>query len=324
MSRLVYTKMNADRDEGEAVERRERKRFRLGRVEVEDTYAEAFRAAATRVIITAETARWARIAAVEATGYGTSVIGCDAEAGIERELTTAETPDGRPGVSVLLFTFKKERLKEAVRNRVGQCVLTCPTTACYNGLPAESQEETIEVGRYVSFFGDGFQTQRSAHGRTVWCVPVMDGEFVCEERVGVVQAVAGGNLLLCGRDRASTLKAAETAVKAIEPLPEVVTPFPGGIVRSGSKVGSQSYSNLKATTNDAFCPTLRTRTRSLLPQGVEAVYEIVVNGLNEQAVRRALQAALHAVADCSGLVLVTAGNYNGRLGRIHFHLRELV
>jgi len=300
-----------------------RENLKFGQVEVEDTHAEAFSAWATRVLVTAATARWARTAAVEATGYGTSVIGCDAEAGVEREWSALETPDGRPGVSVLFFAFHRDALQAAVRNRVGQCVLTCPTTACYNALPA-APDASIDVGGWLRFFGDGFQRVAEENGRRLWHIPVMDGEFVCEERFGTVRGVAGGNLLICGVDQQAALTAAEAAVSAIEPLPNVVTPFPGGVVRSGSKVGSRRYAKLKASTNDAFCPTLRAVTDSALPPDVGAVYEIVVDGLDAEAVAKALRAGLHAAARCPGVVRITAGNYDGRLGRHRFYLRDLL
>ncbi|NOX55331.1 MAG: formylmethanofuran--tetrahydromethanopterin N-formyltransferase [Planctomycetes bacterium] len=297
--------------------------LRLNDVEIEDTFAEAFSVAAARVLITAETARWARVAAIEMTGYGTSVIGCDAEAGLESQLDPAETPDGRPGVSVLLFAFSRDALAQAVTNRVGQCVLTCPTTACYNGLPDVAPEKQIPVGGRLRYFGDGFQISKKLGTRRLWRIPVMDGEFVCEERFGTVRAVAGGNLLIGGVDQGAALAAAEAAVSAIEPLSGVITPFPGGIVRSGSKVGSR-YKKLKASTNDAFCPTLRAVTKTALPPDVGAVYEIIIDGLDLDAVREAMRAGLHAAARCPGVVRITAGNYGGRLGQYHLPLKDLL
>ncbi|HID22042.1 MAG TPA: formylmethanofuran--tetrahydromethanopterin N-formyltransferase, partial [Planctomycetaceae bacterium] len=296
--------------------------LRLHGVDIEDTFAEAFSTAATRVLITAETAWWARVAAIEMTGYGTSVIGCDAEAGIEGPLAPDETPDGRPGISVLLFAFSREALAQAVTKRVGQCVLTCPTTACYNGLPDAAPEKRISVGGQLRYFGDGFQSSKKLGPRRLWRIPVMDGEFVCEEWFGTVRGVAGGNLLIGGVDQGPALEAAEAAVSAIEPLAGVITPFPGGIVRSGSKVGSR-YPKLRASTNDAYCPTLRAVTKSALPPEVGAVYEIIIDGLDIDAVRDAMRAGLHAAARCPGLVRITAGNYGGRLGQHHLYLKDL-
>lgn len=292
-------------------------------VEIVDTFAEAFPITGTRVVITAISAEWARIAATVMTGNATSVIACDVEAAIERELSDDETPDGRPGVSVLVFAFSRDGLGKALANRVGQCVLTCPTTACYNGIDDCPKEKQVSVGGQLRFFGDTFQASKKLGNRRIWRVPVMDGEFVCEDRFGTIKGVAGGNLLICGVDQASTLSAAEHAANAIRKLPDVILPFPGGIVRSGSKVGSR-YKKLKASTNDAYCPTLRGVVPSELPDSANAVYEIVIDGLSESQVGLAMREGLHAACRVPGVVRVTAGNYGGKLGPFHFHLRNLL
>lgn len=290
---------------------------------IADTFAEAFPITATRLIITAATEAWARTAASELCGFATSVIACDCEAALERTIAADDTPDGRPGVSVLMFAFSRDALQKAATERVGQCVLTCPTTACYDGLPGTPRDKQIIVGGQLRFFGDGFQASKKLGTRRYWRIPVMDGEFVCDERVGTIKGVAGGNLLICGADQSQTLLAAEAAVAAIRDLTDVVLPFPGGIVRSGSKVGSR-YKKLKASTNDAYCPTLMAQTPSELPLGTGAVYELVIDGLSADAVRAAMRAGLHAASRCSGLTLITAGNYGGKLGPHHFYLRELL
>src|SRR5215831_73134 len=227
---------------------------------------------AARLVVTAETAAWAQTAGTTATGYAASVIGCDAEAGIERPLSDSETPDGRPGISLLFFAFSRDALQKAVINRVGQCILTCPTTACYNGLPLV-EDKTIRIGGNLRFFGDGYQFSKKLEGRRYWRLPVMDGEFTCEDVFGTTKGVAGGNFLILGESQAKALAAAEAAVAAIRRLSGVILPFPGGIVRSGSKVGSR-YKRLRASTNDAFCPTLRGLVQTALPETVNAVYEI--------------------------------------------------
>lgn len=294
--------------------------LRLNGVEIEDTYAEAFKMRAARVIVTAETGAWALTAGVVASGYGTSVIGCDAEAGIEAELAPGETPDGRPGVSLLFFGFSKEGLGKALVNRLGQCVMTCPTTACFNALPIG--EETVKVGGQLRFFGDGYQSSKKLDGRRYWRVPVMDGEFLCEETFSIQRAVAGGNFLLLGVDQASTLAAAEAAVAAIRRTRGVILPFPGGIVRSGSKVGSR-YKALRASTNDAYCPTITALTRTALPEGVNAVYEIVIDGLDLPAVEAAMRVGLRAACR-AGVVRISAGNYGGKLGQYQVHLHRVL
>jgi len=290
---------------------------------VADTFAEAFPITGTRLIITAVTERWAQTAAQELCGFATSVIACDCEAAIEKSVSPSGTPDGRPGISVLLFAFSRDALQKAVSERVGQCVLTCPTTACYDGLPGTPRDKQIIVGGQLRFFGDGFQASKKLGTRRYWRVPVMDGEFVCEDRIGTIKGVAGGNLLICAGDQAQALLAADVAANSIRELPDVALPFPGGIVRSGSKVGSR-YKKLKASTNDAYCPTLIASTKTKLPAGTGAVYELVIDGLSADAVRVAMRAGLHAASKCPGLTLITAGNYGGKLGPHHYYLRELI
>src|SRR5438132_4507811 len=290
-------------------------------VAIEDTFAEAFPMTAARLIVTAATPAWAQTAGRTATGYAASVIGCDAEAGIEAELSPEETPDGRPGVSLLLFAFNREALQKALVNRVGQCVLTCPTTACYNGLSV-TKEKRIRVGGNLRFFGDGYQFSKKLDGRRYWRLPVMDGEFTCEDFFGTTKGVAGGNFLILAESQAAALAAAEAAVAAMRRLPGVILPFPGGVVRSGSKVGSR-YKKLRASTNDAFCPTLRGLVNSALPDGVNAVYEIVMDGLDLPAMEEATRVGIRA-ACLPGVIGISAGNYGGSLGPYHLHLHKLL
>ena len=293
----------------------------INNVPLEDTFAEAFPMTAARLIVTAETAEWARSAGQTTTGYAASVIGCDAEAGIERELPPDETPDGRPGVSLLLFAFSRDALQKAVLNRVGQCVLTCPTTACFNGLPVV-KERSLRIGGNLRFFGDTFQFSKKLEGRRFWRLPVMDGEFVCEDFFGTIKGVAGGNFLIVGDSQASALAAAESAVAAIRQVPGVILPFPGGIVRSGSKVGSR-YKKLRASTNDAYCPTLRGVVQTALPEGANAVYEIVIDGIDLPSVEEATRVGIRAACR-PGVLRISAGNYGGKLGPFHLHLHQLL
>jgi formylmethanofuran--tetrahydromethanopterin N-formyltransferase len=294
----------------------------LNGVAVEDTFAEAFGMRATRLILTADTPGWARIAAESLTGFATSVIGCGCEAGIERLMAPEETPDGRPGAAVLIFAVNSAELAKQVLARVGQSVLTAPGSACYSGLDAP---EAIPVGKSLRFFGDGFQTSKQILGRRYWRVPVMDGEFVVEDSVGMVRGVGGGNLLILGESRAQVLAATERAVAAMRALPNVMLPFPGGIVRSGSKVGSR-YKGLVASTNDAYCPTLKGMTASRLDEGIGSVLEIVIDGLTAEDVAAAMRAGIAALCEigaAGGLRRISAGNYGGKLGPFQFHLREL-
>jgi formylmethanofuran--tetrahydromethanopterin N-formyltransferase len=295
--------------------------FEHNGVAIADTFAEAFTMVGTRVIVTAETAGWAETAGVQATGFATSVIACNAEAAIECTLEPELTPDGRPGVSLLIFAFNRDALEQAVIDRVGQCVLTCPTTACYNGLFDTDRDKQLNVGGQLRFFGDGYQASKKLGDRRLWRVPVMDGEFLCEERFGSAKGVAGGNLLICGTTTAEALEAATLAADAIRQVPDCILPFPGGLVRSGSKVGSQ-YKALKASTNEAWCPTLRAQVDSVLPETVEAVYEIVIDGLTLKAVTEAMRVGLATASGCDGVELIGAGNYGGQLGQHHIQLRD--
>ena len=298
--------------------------MKVNGITIDDTFAEAFGMSGTGVVITADTARWARQAAVTMSGFGTSVIGCGAEVGIDRELKPEDTPDGRPGIRVLLFGFSPDALVPQLKNRVGQCVLTSPGSACYAGVVAKKK---IGLGQGPRFFGDGFQTAKRLGKNRYWRVPVMDGEFVIEESTGIVtDAVGGGNVLILGNDRAGLLTTAEAAVAAIGEVPDVITPFPGGIVRSGSKVGSK-YKGMVASTNDAFCPTLRGRVKSELGPDTVAVLEIVIDGLTSKAVAAAMKAGLKtilATGAAKGVTRVSAGNYGGKLGQHHYHLKDLL
>lgn len=294
--------------------------LRLHATEVVDTFAEAFAMWATRVVITAETPRWAMAAARSMTGFATSVIGCKCEAGVEREVPASETPDRRPGFAVLLFAMDKEGLGKRLVERVGQCVMTCPTTACFNGL--DSEQRAI-VGGKLRYFGDGYQNSKLLGGRRLWRVPVMDGEFVVDDSFGVRPAVGGGNLLILGTSLATTLAATEAAVAAMRDVPGVILPFPDGVVRSGSKVGSK-YKSLMASTNDAYCPSLRAVSAATqVPREAGCVLEIVIDGLDVAAVEEAMRRGLKAAA-AAGALQVSAGNYGGTLGKYKIELSGLL
>jgi formylmethanofuran--tetrahydromethanopterin N-formyltransferase len=289
---------------------------------IEDTFAEAFGMRAARIVITAGTARWAREAALKLTGFATSVIACKVEAAIERELTPADTPDARPGVSVLMFTMDSDSLAKRLTERIGQTVLTCPTASCFDGLPDAA--DRLPAGRALRVFGDKFQISKVVGGQRFWRVPVMEGECLLQESFGMQKkGVGGGNFLILGEDAETALAAAEAAVKAIEGTPGIILPFPGGIVRSGSKVGARHYKGMIASTNDAYCPTLRPLTRSSLPEGVNAVLEVVLDGLDAPTISRAMRAGIDAACR-PGVRAISAGNYGGKLGPYHFHLRTIM
>jgi len=297
--------------------------MRINGLLIENTFAEAFNMKASRVIVTADNIKWAKNACLSFTGFATSVIACGVEAGIEKELKKTQTPDGRPGYSILLFSMSRSQLEKQLETRSGQCILTCPTTALFSGLEGE---DMIPLGKNLKYFGDGYQISKKIDNRRFWRIPVMDGEFVCEEKTARVPAIGGGNFLLLSKNRASCLAACEIAVNVMSKLDNIITPFPGGVVRSGSKVGSK-YKALIASTNDAFCPSLKGITGSKLSKDVSAVMEIVINGLTKEDIDKAIRESLIAISKSKykkDILAVSAGNYGGKLGQYHFHLRDIL
>ncbi len=288
-------------------------------VEIEDTFAEAFGMWGSRLIVTAETAEWARAAATAATGFATSIIGCGCEAGINELGPDEETPDGRPGVAVLVFATSRSNMEAVLLARVGQAIMTSATSACYDGL---ASDEKLKVGGKLRYFGDGYQRSKLLGGRRLWRVPVMDGEFVVEESFGVAKGVGGGNFFMMAESLEAALSAAEAAVAAMRPVPGAIMPFPGGVVRSGSKISSR-YKGQNVSSNTPYCPTLRAQEQTALREGENAVLEIVIDGLDEQAVREAMRVGI-AAACLPGVTRISAGNYGGSLGQFRFALRELV
>lgn len=288
--------------------------------QIDDTFAEAFRMRFVRLLVTAYDDHWLAAALRELTGYSSSIIACDAEIGVERFLSADETPDGRPGAAVLFFGFSSDSLAKVVPNRVGQCVMTCPTTAVFDGL--EAGEARIPLGKHIRFFGDGFQKSKQVGGRRYWRIPVMDGEFLVVDRVYVDKGVGGGNIIIQGVSLPVTLAATRRAIEAIDAFAGVIMPFPGGSARSGSKVGSR-YKTLKASTADAFCPTLIGRVETRLAPGTNCAYEIVIDGTGEEPIAAAMKAGIQAAAG-PGILRIGAGNYGGQLGKFHFKLHELM
>lgn len=292
----------------------------LGSTFIEDTFAEAFGMSYTRLVVTAHDEHWLEAAIREATGYSSSVIACDAEAGVERRLAPDQTPDGRPGAAILMFGFSSDSLAKAIPKRTGQCLMTCPSTAVFDGLA--NAEKRIPLGKHIRFFGDGYQKSKLVDGKRFWRVPVMDGEFLVQEDLGVDKGVGGGNVIIQTVTKEAGLTAARRAVEALAGREGVITPFPGGVARSGSKVGSR-YKALPASTSDPFCPTLRGRVESKLHPDANCAYEIVIDGTSEAAVGAAMAAAARAAIG-EEVVAISAGNYGGKLGKFHFHLRELL
>ncbi|MEI8210868.1 MAG: formylmethanofuran--tetrahydromethanopterin N-formyltransferase [Planctomycetota bacterium] len=297
--------------------------MQINGIEIEDTFAEAFDMTATRIIITAAEHSWARRSAEAMTGFATSVIGCGVEAGIEQSLEPSQTPDGRPGVSVLMFSVSGTELEKQLIRRVGQCVLTCPSTSVFSGIDSEKK---IAMGSKLRYFGDGHQISKRIGDEKYWRIPVMDGEFVCQDSVSRTHAVGGGNFLVLAETIHGALHACDSAVRAIKKVRGCITPFPGGVARSGSKVGSK-YKTLTASTNDAFCPTLRETLKSQVLSETSAALELVIDGLSADLVREAMRVGILAACEVGpscGVRKITGGNYGGKLGRHHFHLHQLL
>ncbi len=300
----------------------------INTIKIDDTFAEAFNMRGTRVIITAQNLKWAYHAANAMTGFATSVIGCGVEAGIERELSADETPDGRPGISILMFAMGSKVLMQQLETRMGQCILTCPTAAAFAGIESDDQ---ISLGKHLRYFGDGYQTSKliqdsNGKSKRYWRIPVMDGEFLVQETTGMVRAIGGGNFLILATSQPAALHAAECAIEAMKQVPNVIMPFPGGVVRSGSKVGSK-YPKMFASTNDAFCPTLKGLVNSELSEDIESVMEIVIDGLTFDDIATSMRVGIQAICnlgEASGVKRISAGNYGGKLGPHHFKLHEIM
>lgn len=296
--------------------------MKVSGVEVEDTYAEAFDIEVSRLLVTAYDYHWALIAAREATGFGTSIIMCPAEAGIEKRALHSETPDGRAGYYIQICHMDDKKLENQLISRVGQCILTSPTASVFDGLP--DSETKFDTGNKLRYFGDGYETLVERYGRKLWEIPVMQGKFVMEDQISYTKGIAGGNFFIMGANQPSALSAAKVAVESIQDVEGVITPFPGGIIASGSKIGANKYSFLKATANEKFSPELRDQVESQLPEGVNAVYEVVINGINIDVVKEATRAGILAASKVPGVMGITAGNYGGKLGKHMIYLNELV
>ncbi len=292
-------------------------------VEIEDTFAEMFPMWAGRILITAENEKWASTAARTAIGFGTSIIMSPAEAGIEAAVPMDKTPDGRTGVLIQIYHRSRLDLKSQMILRVGQCVMTCPTTAAFDALPEAKRR--IKVGRSLRYFGDGFQRRDTMFERRVWRIPVMEGEFIVEDSFGAARAIGGGNFLIMADGRKAGLRAAEEAVNAISQLREkVILPFPGGVCRSGSKAGSLKY-KLKASTFHQFCPKLKKLVPdSRVPDTVNNIYEIVIDGLRLDSIKQAMAAGIKAAVKVPGVLRISAGNYGGKLGQYRADLKEIL
>ncbi len=292
-------------------------------VEVDNTFAEAFPMKFSRLIVTAYNKNWALNAAESFCGFATSVIACGCEAGIESEISSYNTPDGRPGVSILVFSMSSKELAKQILNRTGQCLMTSPTSAVFSGNKGDVK---ISLGNSLRYFGDGFQISKVINDKRYWRIPVMDGEFLCEDFAYQSKGIGGGNFLILGENIESVLNAAELAVKKIKKLKNIILPFPGGIVRSGSKVGSK-YKGLIASTNFEYCPNLKGILKSKLDDRIKSVLEIVIDGISRQDIEKAMKVGILEILNSKrvkGVKRISAGNYGGNLGPYLFNLKSVI
>ncbi len=291
--------------------------------EIVDTYAEMFPMWAGRILITADNEKWALTAARTATGFASSIIMSPAEAGIEAMVPPEKTPDKRIGILIQIYHKTRRELKGQMIQRIGQCIMTCPTTAAFDALPEAKRR--LKVGRSLRLFGDGFQRRDEVGERKVWRIPVMEGDFIVEDRFGAAKAVAGGNFIIFAENQQAALQASEAAVDAIsKETTGAILPFPGGVCRSGSKSGSLKY-KLAASTNHPFCPRLKKIVpNSQVPDNVGSVYEIVIDGLNLDVVNKAMAAGLAAAVKIPKVVKISAGNYGGKLGPHRAYLKDVL
>jgi formylmethanofuran--tetrahydromethanopterin N-formyltransferase len=291
-------------------------------LQIQDTFAEMFPLWTSRILITGENEKWVQIAANVTTGFATSVIMSPAEAATERYVSADETPDKRPGALVQIYNKDRFALKHQLMERIGQCIMTCPTTSAFNGLLGK---RVLRVGSSLRYFGDGFQKKTMVADRKCWKIPVMEGNFIVEDGFGAMEGVAGGNFMIFAENQPAGLKASEAAADAIRArAPDVIMPFPGGVCRSGSKAGSLKY-KMKASTNHPYCPTLRTLVPdSVVPENVNCVYEIVMNGLSLESVKNGMKQGVLAAACVPGVVKISSGNYGGKLGPFKAFLKDAI
>ncbi len=290
---------------------------------IEDTFAEAFRSYYSRLLITADDISLAKTAAECATGFATSALGCGVEAGIDCQVKEKETPDSRPGVLIQfhIWSKKKKKMYEVLLERIGHCVLTAPTTAVFDATP--NPFTRVDLGSKLKYFGDGFEKETEIWDRKMAVIPIMGGEFMVENEAGMSKGISGGNLWLMGRTQGKAINAAKRSVKAISEVEGAITPFPGGICSSGSKVGAERYGFLANSTNHLYCPTLTDKVpSSKVPKNVDSIMEIVINGTSLQAVRKAMQTGVKAAKD-AGIERISAGNFGGKLGKFKLKLKDL-
>ena len=295
--------------------------------EIEDTYAEAFDGLFCRILITAKDEKRLKRAAYGCTALAMVVVG-RTEGGVEKWLSKAETPDRRLGAVVQFwgaineskpFEASLKKFVKEVSYRIRQEILVEPTTSVFNALDSEKK---FDVMNRIGHCGDGYEWEEEYHGRHVINIPLMMPGFRIERYLGYGIGVSGGNLWFLCKDENSALEAGDKALEAIHDVEGVVTPF--DVCSAGSKPETR-YPEIGPTTNHLYCPTLKDKIPdSKVPEGVNSIPEIVINGMSLEAVKKAMKAAIYAVKDLDGVLRISAGNYGGKLGKHKIYLRELV
>lgn len=280
-----------------------------------------------RFVVTASTKRWALASAQEAKGLGVSATLGPGEAGIEREVSIDESPDHRPGYILDVGHRDRKELEYWLIARIRKGVVPVPTASAYDAMPKENAQYYVEAkGTPIQIFGDGYEEIVERYGRVLYKIPRMDGFFYIETKFGVARGIAGANFLILGESQAAALMAAEVAVDAIGEIAYVFDPCAGGIAASGTKVGGRMYKEAVATTNDAYCSVIRDKVgaSSKIPMGVNCVYEIFFNGLDQTHLERAMKVGIEAATTVPGVKRISAGNYGGNLGSILLSLRKIL
>jgi formylmethanofuran--tetrahydromethanopterin N-formyltransferase len=296
-------------------------------VEIEDTYSEAFDGLFCRIIITAKDETRLKRAAYGSTALPMVVVG-RTEGGVETWLTSKQTPDKRLGAIVQFWGATDESkpfensLKKFVKEvsyRIRQEILVEPTTAIFNSWESEKKFDVMDS---VGHCGDGYEWEEEAYGRRVINIPLMMPSFRMERYLGYGVGVSGGNIWFMCRDENSALKAGDRALEAIHRVEGVVTPF--DVCSAGSKPET-NFPEIGPTTNHYYCPSLKNKIAdSKVPRGVKSIPEIVINGVSMDAVKKAMKEAINAAKNMRGVVKISAGNYDGKLGKHRIYLRELL
>ena len=296
---------------------------------IQDTFAEAFDGLYVRIMVTADDEETLRKAAEDATATPSAVIG-RLEGGVEKWLSGKETPDKRRGAILQLWKGLEkgkplesvvERFEKELSYRIRQDILVKPFTSVFDALSVKP-EDRMDMMERVGHCGDGFEWEKQLYGRRMIVVPVMVPDFLIERYVGYARGVSGGNFWMMCRTKKAVSEAGKAALEAIGKVEGVITPF--DVCSAGSKTETK-FPLIGPTTNHPYCPSLREKLgrESLVPDGINYIPEIVISGVSMRAVKDAMKVGIEASLTVDGVVKVSAGNYEGKMGEYKIHLREL-